>query len=598
MTTQPSDGADEQVESSDTPATSDAPLLPENPTPENSPPEAQSPETASKAARAQRFLVNQLQRFSYTGLVVAVLMLWLSLTPSLLPRGPLFQGAVSGGSAAIGYCIGAFLAWLARYMVSRDTPWTPPRPPWWLGLAAVAVVGWVVMLFLHAQWEEELRRLMDMELQTWTVYPITIVITLIVLALLMTIGRAWAGLIRWLVRKLTAVVPPRIAAVSGAVLVVVVTIFLVNGVIASWAMNTLNSSFAAANDETKASSVEPTTPLRSGGPGSLVTWDSLGREGRQMVGAGPSVQQLTDFNQAPAMEPIRVYAGLESTDSIRERADIVVRELERTGAFNRKLIGLGTSTGSGWLNQSSMDSLEYMYNGDTAMASMQYSYLPSWLSFIVDQDRARAAGRALFEAVDTQIRRMPEAQRPKVVVFGESLGSFGGESAFGTIPDIAARTDGALFSGPTFSNELWEQTTHDRDAGSPAWLPIYEHGQQVRFVAEPKDLERPDAPWPGPRIVYLQHPSDPITNWSPRLLFNNPPWLKGTRGRDVLQSMTWIPIVTFLQVSADMAVSTSVPDGHGHTYLEGIPYSWAAILEPPGWTLEKTQQLIPHLTRD
>jgi uncharacterized membrane protein len=597
MTTQPSDGADEQVESPDSPPAADA-ANPARTESAEAAPEAESPAAASKVQRAERFIVNQLRRFSYAGLVVAVVMLWLSLTPSLLPRGPLFQGVVSGGSAAIGYCVGVFFAWLARYMVSRDIPWKQPRPAWWLGLAAVAVVGWVVMLYFHAQWEEELRRLMDMELQTWTVYPITIAITVVVLCLLMTIGRAWAALIRWLVRKLTAVVPPRIAAVSGAAIVVVVTIFLVNGVIVSWAMNTLNSSFAAANDETKATSVEPTSPLRSGGPGSLVSWDSLGREGRQMVGAGPSVQQLTDFNHAPAMEPIRVYVGLDSTDSIRERADIVVRELERTGAFSRKVIGLGTSTGSGWLNQSSMDSLEYMYNGDTAMASMQYSYLPSWLSFIADQDRARAAGRALFEEVDAHIRQMPVEQRPKVVVFGESLGSFGGESAFGTIPDIAARTDGALFSGPTFSNELWEQTTHDRDKGSPAWLPIYERGQQVRFVAEPKDLARPDAPWPGPRIVYLQHPSDPITNWTPRLLFNEPAWLKGSRGRDVLQSMTWIPIVTFLQVSADMAVSTSVPDGHGHTYLEGIPYSWAAILEPPGWTVEKTQQLIPHLTRD
>ena len=52
--------------------------------------------------------------------------LWLSLTPSLLPRGPLFQGLVSGAAGAIGYGIGVFAVWLVRYMRSKDT--SPPAP--------------------------------------------------------------------------------------------------------------------------------------------------------------------------------------------------------------------------------------------------------------------------------------------------------------------------------------------------------------------------------------------------------------------------------------------------------------------------------------
>jgi len=50
--------------------------------------------------------------------------LWLSLTPSLLPRGPLFQGLVSGGAGAIGYALGVFAVWLVRFMLSR--PSSPP----------------------------------------------------------------------------------------------------------------------------------------------------------------------------------------------------------------------------------------------------------------------------------------------------------------------------------------------------------------------------------------------------------------------------------------------------------------------------------------
>ncbi|CAM5379225.1 Membrane protein OS=Corynebacterium variabile OX=1727 GN=CVA01_04940 PE=4 SV=1 [Corynebacterium variabile] len=102
-------------------------------------------------------------------------------------------------------------------------------------------------------------------------------------------------------------------------------------------------------------------------------------------------------------------------------------------------------------------------------------------------------------------------------------------------------------------------------------------------------------------MVYLQHASDPITWWSPDLIFNRPDWLSESRGPDVLDSTQWIPLITFLQVSADMAVSTDVPDGHGHTYISEIPRAWAKILEPVGWTgdegEEKLEQIIPLLSR-
>ena len=129
---------------------------------------------------------------------------------------------------------------------------------------------------------------------------------------------------------------------------------------------------------------------------------------------------------------------------------------------------------------------------------MQYSFLPSWLSFLVDKENARQAGQALFEAVDARLRELPEAQRPKIVVFGESLGSFGGEAPFLSPNNIIARTDGALFSGPTFNNTMWDDVTVNRDDGSPMWLPIFDDGQNIRFAARPDNLGRPDKPWGVP----------------------------------------------------------------------------------------------------
>ncbi|MDV7243534.1 alpha/beta-hydrolase family protein [Rhodococcus oxybenzonivorans] len=297
------------------------------------------------------------------------------------------------------------------------------------------------------------------------------------------------------------------------------------------------------------------------------------------------------------MEPIRTYAGLASGgDSIRENAQVAADELERAGGFDRAVVGVATTTGTGWINESLVSSLEYMYNGDTAMVGLQYSYLPSWLSFLVDKERAHQAGEALFDAVYDKWKKLPPESRPKLVVMGESLGSFGGESAFGNVDDVEARTDGVLFTGPPNANEIWTDVTTNRDPGSPEWLPVYEQGETVRFGARAaEDLPRPDAPWGQPRMVYLQHPSDPIVWWSPELLLREPDWLKEERGYDVLDSTQWFPFVTFFQVAADMAVSTGVPDGHGHSYVVDIADAWSAILPPDGWTSADNERLRTEL---
>ena len=98
-----------------------------------------------------------------------------------------------------------------------------------------------------------------------------------------------------------------------------------------------------------------------------------------------------------------------------------------------------------------------------------------------------------------------------------------------------------------------------------------------------------------PAVVYLQNSSDPIVWWNPDLLFRKPDWLREKRGYDVLPETEWIPVVTFLQVSADMAVAVDVPQGHGHVYVADVANGWADVLQPPGWTPEKTAKLRPLL---
>ncbi|VEG57400.1 transmembrane protein [Mycolicibacterium aurum] len=538
-----------------------------------------------------------IRHYTFTGTAVGLVFLFLSLTPSLLPRGPLFQGLVSGGAGAIGYGIGVFCVWLVRYMRSKDT--SPPAPRWaWSVLLVVGVIGLALMIVWFHHWQDDVRDLMGVPRLGFWDHPLAAVLSLVTLFVLVEIGQLVGRLARFLTRQLDRVAPPRVAAVVTVALLLALTIALLNGVVVRFAMSTINKTFAAVNDETDPDNPAPESELRSGGPESLVSWESLGHQGRIFISGGPTVEQLTEFNGTPATESIRAYAGLNSADGIKATAALAARELQRTGGLDREVIAVATTTGTGWINEAEASALEYMFNGDTAIVSMQYSFLPSWLSFLVDNENARQAGQYLFEAIDELVREMPEAQRPKLVVFGESLGSFGGEAPFLALNNLIARTDGALFSGPTFNNTIWADLTRNRDPGSPEWLPIYDKGANVRFVAEAKDLQRPPDPWEQPRVVYLQHASDPIAWWNTDLLFSKPDWLREPRGYDVSPNMEWIPVVTFLQVSADMAVAVNVPDGHGHVYVRNVANAWASILSPPGWTEAKTEKLRGLLRSD
>ena len=537
------------------------------------------------------------RRYTFTGTALGLLFVLLSMTPSLLPRGPMFQGIVSGAAGAIGYGLGVFGVWLARFMQSRQT--SPPAPRWaWPVLVAGGAVALASGVFYFHYWQDHVRDLMGVPRLQWYNYLQAAVLSIVVLFAFVEIGQLIGKLVRFLVRQLNRIAPPRVSFVAVVTVILAISIALLNGIVVRGAMDVLNKTFSRVNDELDPNHPAPTTTLRSGGPGSLASWESLGHQGRIFIRGGPTVAQLTAFNNAPAVEPIRAYAGLHSADGIRATAELAARELEREGGLQRKVIAVATTTGTGWINAAEADSLEYMYNGDTAIVSMQYSFLPSWLSFLVDKENARQAGQALFEAVDERVRALPEAQRPKIVVFGESLGSFGGEAPFLSPNNIIARTNGALFSGPTFNNTMRDDILANRDPGSPEWLPIFDNGANVRFAARAENLGRPETIWGQPRVAYLQHASDPIAWWNPDLLFSEPDWLREPRGYDVSGDMRWIPVVTFLQVSADMAVAVDVPDGHGHRYVKDVVNAWAAVMQPPGWTPEKTERLRSMVTQD
>jgi uncharacterized membrane protein len=536
------------------------------------------------------------RRLSGTGAVVGALFFALSLLPSLLPRAPYVQGVVSGVTLMVGYGLGA----------GGQAVWEYLGIPTLRGRARTItlsiLIGFIALVTVRAAWQQvgwqnDLRERFGMEPVSPTTWPVIALVTLLVAALLLVVARSLRLLFgtvgRWLARRL----PPRLAWVlgTGALLALLWALFtgvLVNGFFAG-----ANASFSLRDGATDPGVSQPTAAERSGSPESLVAWDTLGRMGRRFTGWGPTVEQLDEFHGGGAKVPVRAYVGLKSAGSLQERADLLLEELKRAGAFDRKVLVVATTTGTGFLDANGIEPLEYAFNGDTAIAGVQYSYLPSWISLLADQEAVRETSRTVFDTVHAHWATLPAGERPALHLYGLSLGSHGVESVLASLNILNEPIDGALMSGPPFVNPLHAEVEQDREPGTPPWQPVYRGGTTVRFTAEQSGFGRTPGPWGPTRLVYLQHNSDPVVFFDQELAFEEPDWLlEGQRGPDISPNMVWVPLVTMWQVALDLPGAGAVPEGFGHLYTRRANLeSWVAITLPEGWTEQRTDELVAFM---
>jgi uncharacterized membrane protein len=521
----------------------------------------------------------------------ALIWFWLALTPSLLPRPALLQGVLCAVAALIGYALGSVVGWALS-----STGWKPAeekRRRARFGLLAFTVVGTVLMLVFNVLWQRRLRINVGSDQLGFGYFPVLFLVGILVFALILMLSRSLRSAGRNLGRRVAKVMPARIAGVLAAVLVAILAYGSFNRFLVDNIVERLDATFMAINGEFSTDLPAPTSEFLSAGPASEQSWKNLGRQGRIFINSAPTAAEISEFTGKPALQPVRAYVGV-GTDGdldLREEAAMAVAELEKTGGFDRAVLNVATGTGRGWVNENQAQALEFMWSGNTATVSMQYSYLPSWMSFLADGDRSQEAGRLLFESVYAKWLTLPEEQRPQLVVSGESLGSFGGEAAFSGAQDMAQRTSGVLFVGPTANNRLWGQFTAERDKGTKAVAPVYQNGETVRFSADGKNWPGPDSTWHSPKVGYLQHANDPVTWWNWDLAFNKPDWLSEDRGENIAPYMVWLPVVTMLQVGADQAVANSVPVGQGHLFGQAPVYAWAEILPSEGWSQADSDRL-------
>lgn len=544
---------------------------------------------------------------STPGVVLGAVLLWFSFGSSLLPREPMMQGVLGALSFTFGYAIGVLIWFLIRWVAKLlGKPISANAGPAWLPWAAMGLVGAIVVVEIlrWPAWQSEQRLLVGLEEISATSGFLAVAWTLAFTLVLMFIGRS----IRWLVWKLDVFNGSHMSAHVGRAVSVLIIVGVVGALywfIASSGLTAFaNERFGPGDATTLEGIAQPTDPESSGSPDSLVQWDDLGFQGRTFTGSATTTEDLqslnTDAQSAPKV-PIRVYAGLESAESTDARAQLVVDELNRTNAADRAIVALVSTTGTGWVDPIAASTIEYMYNGDTAIAGMQYSFLPSWISFILDTATATEAGIAINDAVIDWWDALPEDDRPLLVAFGESLGTLGSEAAYAaggfdaSLESVQSRVEGALWVGPTNANEIHGQYITERDP-SPVWRPEYNAGAIVRAFNGPGEFDEGADQWTEPRVLYYHHPSDPVGYWNWETLWKPQEWTDKPVGYDVPDSVRWIPFTTFTQVVVDLINGFSASVGHGHNYNDVFTDGWSVVAPPQGWTDADTARIEEHVS--
>lgn len=323
----------------------------------------------------------------------------------------------------------------------------------------------------------------------------------------------------------------------------------------------LDSAFDAA----------PTSPMRSAGPGSIVNFARLGREGRRFVLNAPTADEITEVMGRPAVaEPIRVYAGYTAGRDDEERVAVALTELRRTGAFDRRLLVVGCPAGNGLVNNLPLEVLDHLLGGDTAAVAVQYGRLPSFLT-LQRTTRGGKVQRALLEAIGAELADRPADQRPTVVVYGESLGAWAGQDSF-----LHRGVDGldelgvarALWVGTPYYSGWRREVLVEGSVDVPEGSVVEVDSAEALADLDGDGRSRL-------RVLIVGHGNDPVRYISAGLLVRRPSWLQGRRPWGVPSEMGWLPGITLVQVLVDAVNATRPTPGvfraTGHEYKADLP---------------------------
>lgn len=309
----------------------------------------------------------------------------------------------------------------------------------------------------------------------------------------------------------------------------------------------------------------------SGGHDSLVSWATLSREGRRHVKTYVRREWIAEVMQEPAVDPIRVYVGLDSAPTETERVRLAIAELQRTGAFDRELMIIVSPTGTGYVNYVAVEAAECLTRGNCATVTLQYSKRPSPLSL----DRVwegRKHFQLLVSAIMRELHDRPPGARPRVVVFGESLGAHTSQDAFlhlGTVGLQAAGIERALWIGsPHLSKWKAQVFGPERPDVDQSLVGEFDNFEQLEAM--------PAEERAALRYYFITHGNDAVGKFGPDLLIQQPDWLGDpeARGVRVPKGEKWRSPTSFFQTLIDMKNAMDAkPAVPGEFVASGHDYS-------------------------
>lgn len=530
--------------------------------------------------------------FSIPCLLLGLMFFAASLTPSLIPRGPAVQGILGGLVTALGYLAGQILAMIWR---AADLPVLSGRPARILTSITAALIGAAVLWVLGSslRWQNGLRAKMGMEPADALHLATIIFLAAATFAAAFFLGRLVTSFFRLIRARLYHVMPPRRANVFGFVTVVVILFVVTRNGIFDRVVAALDESYEAAQALFDHAPPPPDEPRRTGSAASLVDWAAMGEPGRDYITSGPDAADIAAFTGRPALDPIRVYVGRANGTTPRERAELALAELQRLGAFDRKVLIVASPTGTGWMDPGAMDPVEFMHDGNIATVAVQYSYLQSPLALILETNAGLEQATALQDVVHGYWKTLPPESRPRLFVHGLSLGAWSSMHATNLFRLLDDPIDGAFWAGPPFPSGFWNYVQNQRNPGSPWILPTVGDGSLIRYASHTADASQAMGEWGNMRIVFLQYSSDPVVFYDPASLWRAPLWMREPPAADMSDYFVFVPIVTQFQLALDMALSFGAPPGYGHTYYaRDYIGPWVQVTDPEGWTPADTQRLI------
>jgi uncharacterized membrane protein len=347
---------------------------------------------------------------------------------------------------------------------------------------------------------------------------------------------------------------------------------------AGWgALTLVNRKLAVSGSAADVSNLEPPTLAEvTGGPGSGIPWDKQTRESARWLKSTLTPAEISEVMGEPAGQPIRVYSPLEAAATEQERAQLLLAEIDRTGALDRDYFAIFSPTGSGYCNYVATDTFEFLARGNCASAAIQYSVLPSALSLNRVHTGTRQT-KLVINGIVARLMARPADQRPVFLLFGESLGSQVSQEMFrgqGMTGPQGIGLDAALWIGTPNATEWRKELWGERSVSQPpdigpgaAFLP--------RAVRDWRALGEEQRS--GVKYLLLQNGDDPIPKFGPSLLWRQPDWLgpDPTRPPGAPRGSDWQPVVTFFATFLDMqnalTPTPGVFDEGGHDYHREIP---------------------------